>query len=293
MQSIRTKGPGHWYRTDEPGFLRVPGNPCVPSITAPGCYARTEPRFVGNPPSDASDVRSSRDSPGICHSPAVETSRPALSGAEGSGPPEIRIPAGRPTAGPPPLPSCSVPGPKGPPIRTSMIRRMVPLQELLESLRQSFADPVTRHAMLVHFPIAVSILAIPFVAALPFIARKKATLYRILLATMLFLTAVIAWQATEAGEEGAKIVEARLATPQARDVLKRHEIRGERVPLLMAATSGLVAFTLVRGRGVALTSGLAATAASVATGVVVVLVSHDGGRLVHHLDRPPAVHSPR
>ena len=170
---------------------------------------------------------------------------------------------------------------------------MVPLQELFESLRQSFADPVTRHAMLVHFPIAVSILAIPFVAALPFIARKKATLYRILLATMLFLTAVIAWQATEAGEEGAKIVEARLATPQARDVLKRHEIRGERIPLLMAATSGLVAFTLVRGRGVALTSGLAATAAAVATGVVVVLVSHDGGRLVHHLDRPPAVHAPR
>ena len=167
------------------------------------------------------------------------------------------------------------------------------MQELLESLRQSFADPVTRHAMLVHFPIAVSILAIPFVAALPLVARRKATLYRVLLAAMLFLTAVIAWQATEAGEEGAKIVEARLATQQARDVLKRHEMRGEWVPLLMAGTSGLVGLTLVRRRGVPLASGLVATAAAVATGVVVVLVSHDGGRLVHHLDRPPAVHSPR
>ena len=58
------------------------------------------------------------------------------------------------------------------------------MSEFLESVRQSFADPITRHAMLVHFPIAISILAIPFVAALPFIAGRTARAYRILLAVV-------------------------------------------------------------------------------------------------------------
>lgn len=161
------------------------------------------------------------------------------------------------------------------------------MSEFLESVRQSFADPITRHAMLVHFPIAISILAIPFVAALPFIAGRTARAYRILLTVVLFGTAVVAWQATEAGEDGATIVEARLTNDQARDVLARHEERGERVPLLLAASSVLVALSLVRARGIPMIAGLAATATIVATTAVVVVVSHDGGRLVHHLDRSP------
>ena len=104
---------------------------------------------------------------------------------------------------------------------------------------------------------------------------------------MLFGTAVVAWQATEAGEDGATIVEARLTNDQARDVLARHEERGERVPLLLAASSVLVALSLVRARGIPMIAGLAATATIVATTAVIVVVSHDGGRLVHHLDRSP------
>ena len=74
------------------------------------------------------------------------------------------------------------------------------MSELLESLRQSFADPVTRHAMLVHFPIAISVLAVPFVLVLCLIPGRPAVTYRLVLAIVVFATAVVAWQAGEAGE---------------------------------------------------------------------------------------------
>ena len=59
----------------------------------------------------------------------------------------------------------------------------------------------------------------------------------------------------------------------------------------MAATATLVAFTLVPRRGVRLAAGLAATAATLGTAVMVVIVAHDGGRLVHWFDSGPGTHA--
>lgn len=165
------------------------------------------------------------------------------------------------------------------------------MNDLLEGLRQSLSDPVTRHAMLIHLPIAVAGLAIPFVAALPFIASRAAIAYRAILASIVFLTAVVAWQAGEAGEAAEPIVEARLRTDDARRILHDHEERGEKVAPLMAATAAMVAFTLIPRRGVRLAAGLAATAASLSTAMVVVIVAHDGGRLVHWFDSGPGTHA--
>ena len=93
------------------------------------------------------------------------------------------------------------------------------MTDLLESLRQSFADPITRHAMLVHFPIALGLFAIPFVAALAFIPTRRATAYRLILAITLFGVGVVAWQASEAGESAETIVEARLPNQAAHESL--------------------------------------------------------------------------
>ncbi len=157
----------------------------------------------------------------------------------------------------------------------------------LEGIGHTLADPVTRHAMLVHLPIAVSLLAIPFIAALPFIAGRRATAYRLILSVVVFLTAVIAWQAGEAGEAAEPIVEARLRTDDARSILRDHETWGERVAPLMAATAGFVACTLLPRRGIRLTLGLVSTGAALGVAAVVVAVAHDGGRLVHWFDGGP------
>lgn len=163
------------------------------------------------------------------------------------------------------------------------------MADLLESLRQSFADPITRHAMLVHFPIALGLFAIPFVAVLPFIQKRPATAYRLILGITIFGVGVVAWQASEAGESAEPIVEARLPGQEARDVLDRHAIQGERIPLMLAGSSLLVFATLLPRRSIRLVVGLLATTAMVATAVAITLAAHDGGRLVHHLDRDPMV----
>ena len=99
---------------------------------------------------------------------------------------------------------------------------------------------------------------------------------------------MIAWQASEAGEAAYSVVEARLPSQQARDVLGEHAELGERVALAMAGTSLLVGATLVRTRWARLTASALALAAAVATAALVTITAHDGGRLVHHLDRAPA-----
>lgn len=161
------------------------------------------------------------------------------------------------------------------------------MTSFLESLRHAVADPITRHAMLVHWPIVLSMLAVPFTGVLVVISGRRATAYRVILAAIVFIGAVIAWQAGEAGEAAEPIVEARLRTDEAREVLHEHEELGEKVAVLMAATAGLIAVSVVPRRGVRLAAGLAATAAAVGVAVLVIVVAHDGGRLVHWLDPGP------
>ena len=155
------------------------------------------------------------------------------------------------------------------------------MSDLLESLRQSFADPVTRHAMLVHFPIAISVLAVPFVLVLCGIPGRRAVLYRLVLAIVLFATAVVAWQAGEAGEAAEPIVEARLRTEAAREVLSDHARRGKIIPILLAANAGLVGLTLVPRRGLRLGIGIAATALVFVNACIIGITGHEGGLLVH------------
>ncbi|MCH2161090.1 MAG: hypothetical protein MK085_04370 [Phycisphaerales bacterium] len=148
-------------------------------------------------------------------------------------------------------------------------------------MRQSFADPASRHAMLVHFPIVLAILAVPFVAVLPFIARRRALAYRVILASAVFGTAVIAWQAGEAGEAAEPIAQQKIQGEAADTALARHAERGELLALLMAGNSILVFLTLVPGRTLRLASGLLALAATIALAIFVVVIAHDGGMLVY------------
>lgn len=167
------------------------------------------------------------------------------------------------------------------------------MSELLESLRQSFADPVTRHAMLVHFPIAISVLAVPFVLVLCLIPGRPAVTYRLVLAIVIFATAVVAWQAGEAGEAAEPIVEARLRTDTARGILADHASRGEIIPILLAINAGLVAMTLVPKRRLRLGLGIAATALVFVNAGLIGITAHEGGLLVHrHGGSTPAMTAP-
>lgn len=161
------------------------------------------------------------------------------------------------------------------------------MTHLLEGLRQALADPVTRHAMLVHLPIAGVFFALPFAITLLAIPHRPARAFRGILAGSLFLLGVVAWQAGEAGEAAFPIVEARLLDDESRQVLKQHAAWGETVASLIAITSGLVACTLIPRRGVRIAAAIASVAGMIGVCGVVIATAHDGGRLVHWLDPGP------
>lgn len=155
------------------------------------------------------------------------------------------------------------------------------MTDLLESMRQTFLDPVTRHAILVHTPIVIGLLAIPFVAVLPCLGKRPAIAYRLLTATILFLAAVVAWQATEAGEEAVPIVESRIQGEDAKQTLQRHTELGERIPLLMAGTAILTGLTVMRPRPAKIAIGSLATLLALVTGLAISITAHEGGLLVY------------
>lgn len=162
--------------------------------------------------------------------------------------------------------------------RPQMETRLV--TDLLENIRLSLSDPQTRHALLVHFPIAFSVLAIPFTAVLPFIHRRRAIAYRLLLAASIFATGVIAWQAGEAGEAAETLARVNLGTAGT-SLLEDHHEDGDRVPLLLTAIAAMVLVTTVPRPLVRSGAGILAFGLTLATVLWIANVANQGGRLVY------------
>ncbi len=154
------------------------------------------------------------------------------------------------------------------------------MTELLDNIRLSLADPQARHAMLVHFPIAFSVLAIPFTFALPLLYRRRAIAYRLLLATTIFATGVIAWQSGEAGEAAEPLARANLGETGIA-LLEEHHDDGERVPLLLTAIAAMILVSAIPRPLIRSGAGILAFALTLATVVWTMHVADQGGRLVY------------
>jgi uncharacterized membrane protein len=152
--------------------------------------------------------------------------------------------------------------------------------DLFENIRLSLADPQTRHAILVHFPIAFSVLAIPFTLVLPFMHRRRALAYRLLLAAAIFATGVIAWQAGEAGEAAENMARTNLGETGI-SLLEDHHQDGERVPLLLTAIAAMVLVSVVPRPMVRSGAGILAFGLTLATVLWTAIVADQGGRLVY------------
>jgi uncharacterized membrane protein len=152
--------------------------------------------------------------------------------------------------------------------------------ELFENIRLSLADPQTRHAMLVHFPIAFSVLAIPFTLVLPFLYRRRALAYRLLLATAIFATGVIAWQSGEAGEAAESLARVNLNEAGVA-LLEDHHDDGERIPLLLTAIAAMILVSAIPRPLVRSGAGILAFALTLATVVWTMHVANQGGKLVY------------
>lgn len=156
------------------------------------------------------------------------------------------------------------------------------LPDVIYAMFESLGDPQRKHAVMVHLPIAISVLGLLGLLALAVTSGRSSVLRRCCVAVYL-LGAGLAWAAEEAGEEAMDQLDTAVMTPAALEHLETHEEMGEWVWAWFAATGVIAILTVIESENrwwrpaIVLTSVLAGTGAAGYTGIV----SHHGGTMVY------------
>lgn len=150
--------------------------------------------------------------------------------------------------------------------------------DLLHDLAETWAQPPMRHAMLVHAPIALAMLALP--VALLSALRGSSHALRTSALVLLALVAVGGHLAAWSGEEAEGTVESALSE-EGEHVLHEHEEIAEWVRFAAAAAAGLVALGYVDRAALRRAAGWGGFLLSAATAWIVADAAHLGGELVY------------
>ena len=149
-----------------------------------------------------------------------------------------------------------------------------------QSMMDAFSDPRTRHAILVHFPIALGTLAtIPAIALACTAFRNNAL--RIAAIAMLLVASAGAGLAAGAGEEAEDLINEATMTAQADAALERHESLGEGGWMWPLGAAAILALSFVKKVPVRLGAGTLGVIASIGVAGWVALTAHYGGELVY------------
>ncbi|MFI4917572.1 MAG: hypothetical protein ACIAS6_13840 [Phycisphaerales bacterium JB060] len=153
---------------------------------------------------------------------------------------------------------------------------------MIESMLQSFQDPHSRHAVLVHFPIVLGALGLIPVAALAVLRFRSRVASAACIAWFVLAMAGLGL-ASGAGEEAyERVEEAQPPLTQAEhDALEEHESRGEGAWLWALPAVVRAAATLVPRAPVRIAAGVLLVAAAGTLSGFVAVTGHTGGKLVY------------
>jgi uncharacterized membrane protein len=150
---------------------------------------------------------------------------------------------------------------------------------MLTHFMDAWGDPGMRHAMVVHFPIVLSLAGIPFVLIAALMQRRGAAMRWTALAIYLAL-AVTGMAARASGHDAHDQVRGSL-NEQGQALLEEHEQLGHQVWLCGAVVAGLIGASFLKQPRVRLPAAwLAAAGCLVAAGWTANTADH-GGRLVY------------
>jgi uncharacterized membrane protein len=150
---------------------------------------------------------------------------------------------------------------------------------MLKDFLDAWSDPAMRHAMIVHFPVVLSIVGIP-VAVAAALMKDRAACMRWTAVLCFGVLAVSGLMASLSGERAEGAIPGLLGE-EARAILHRHGSMGSRIWPIAALICGLTAAGFLRmGRVRPITAWLAVAAALFAAGWVGTTASL-GGRLVY------------
>lgn len=151
-----------------------------------------------------------------------------------------------------------------------------------ESFRQSLNDPHALHAMLVHFPIVMSLFGAALLIALALVGFRSRGL-KLLIAMVFLIASAGALMAKSAGEEAEEHLEEHIPplTQVEHDAVEEHEDVGSWVWVWALAPAALTGLSLTKRRRVRLVMGLAALATGLGAAGAAGYTAHLGGRLVY------------
>jgi uncharacterized membrane protein len=150
---------------------------------------------------------------------------------------------------------------------------------MLTHFVDAWNDPAMRHAMVVHFPIVLSIVGIPFAVGAALVKDKREAIRWAALAIYLAL-AVSAFVASNSGENAKDAVEGSLHD-EAQALVHEHDELGEKVWPLATAVCALLCVGLVRNPKLRLPSTWLAVAGGLFVAGWVANTADHGGRLVY------------
>ncbi len=154
------------------------------------------------------------------------------------------------------------------------------MSDLLHSMADASNNAAARHAMMVHLPIAISLLGVPLVIAL-LLSGGRAKALRWMTFALFVIGAVGAFAAERSGEDAYARLDTARMTEAALDTLNRHESMGEKVWLLMGAAAALSLVTAVKAKAWRWAALVLLLAVSLAGAGWTAVTAHDGGQLVY------------
>lgn len=150
------------------------------------------------------------------------------------------------------------------------------------AMLETLSQPQTRHAAMVHLPIAVALLGILALCGFAVTVGRSKAIYWFCV-VLYVVGAAVAWMAHEAGEEAVAMLDTSVMTESALERLETHEEMGERVWIWLAVTAAITAstrFVIGRARLRAIVL-VVAVLASFASAAYVAVTAHHGGALVY------------
>jgi uncharacterized membrane protein len=149
---------------------------------------------------------------------------------------------------------------------------------VVNEMMESWSDPASRHAMVVHFPIVLSILGVPL--AIATLAWPKRAALRWIAVALFVVMAATSWVARGSGHLAENGVSSALSIA-GDDRLEQHEDMGDTVWLFAVAVAGCLAGTAIPRAAVRIGAGVIGSALALGCAAWVGVTAHHGGALVY------------
>ncbi len=150
--------------------------------------------------------------------------------------------------------------------------------QFITDFQQTWADPQLRHAMLVHWPIVLSVLSIFFVLLMAFNGARSFLLrtFALLICAGVMAAGYIAVQSGDNADHSVKV-----DPGPARDMLHEHEELAEKVPYFGAVCTFLILCTFIPKPVIRKSAAWLAVLSCLGTAGWVANTAHFGGHLVY------------